>query len=230
MLKKIIFILILFLSCYFIYNFSLDNKIYYVSIGDFLSKGVNDYGVKVKGYSDYVRDYLYENNRLREYNNVFCESDYRITDILRMFEYNDTVIYNGKELNINRLIKEADIISLSIGMNELYYKLNKNDSNIYSYINELIFDMKKLFQYINKFNHKKVYVLGYYNISNYQEYIDYVNIKLKDIVNEEGFVYIDLSSIFDNNPILFDKKGSFIPNNQGYLKISEKIVAKMENN
>ena len=211
-MKKIIFILILFLSCYFIYNISLDNKIYYVSIGDFLSKGVNSYGVKVNGYSDYVRDYLYENNRLKEYNNIFCESDYRVTDVLRMIKYNDTREYNGKELNINRLIKEADVISLSVGMNEL------------------INDMKELLEYINKFNHKRVYVLGYYNTYGYQEYIDYINIKLKNIVINEGFIYIDLANIFDNNPRLFDKKDSFIPNNQGYLKISEKIVAKIENN
>ena len=54
--------------------------------------------------------------------------------------------------------------------------------------------------------------------------IDYINVKLKNIVINEGFIYIDLANIFDNNPRLFDKKDSFIPNNQGYLKISEKIV------
>ena len=74
---------------------------------------------------------------IKEYNNIFCESDYRVTDVLRMIKYNDTREYNGKELNINRLIKEADVISLSVGMNELYYKLNKCDGNIYSYMNEI---------------------------------------------------------------------------------------------
>ena len=108
--------------------------------------------------------------------------------------------------------------------------MNKCDGNIYSYMNELINDMKELLEYINKFNHKRVYVLGYYNTYGYQEYIDYINIKLKNIVINEGFIYIDLANIFDNNPRLFDKKDSFIPNNQGYLKISEKIVAKIENN
>lgn len=225
--KKIIFILILFLSCYFIYNFSLDNKLFYVSIGDFLSKGINNYDIKVKGYSDYVMEYLASNNRLKEYNNVFCDSDYRITDILRIIRYNDTKRVNDKEINLNRLIKEADVITLSVGMNELYYKLNKNDSNIYSYMNEMLFDMKELLGYINKFNHKRVFVLGYYNITNYQEEIDYINTKLKDIVRGEGFIYIDLSMIFDNNPVFFDNVNGFIPNNKGYLKISQKIVAKI---
>lgn len=228
--KKIIFILILFLSCYFIYNLSLDDKLYYVSIGDFLSKGVNNYGVRVKGYSDYVMEYLSTNDRLREYNNVFCDSDYRITDIIRLIKYNDTKLVNEREVNINRLIKEADIITLSVGMNELYYKLNKNDGNIYSYMNEMLMDMSTLLKLINKFNHKKVYVLGYYNISNYDEEISYINAKLKDIVSNEGFIYIDLSNLFDDNPIFFDNRDSLIPNNMGYLKISQKIVAKIENN
>ena len=59
-MKKIIFILILFLSCYFIYNLTIDSKINYLTIGDSLSSGINIYGIKQYGYSDYVKDYLKE--------------------------------------------------------------------------------------------------------------------------------------------------------------------------
>ena len=38
-MKKVIFILILFLSCYLIHIKTADNKIYYLSIGDAISKG-----------------------------------------------------------------------------------------------------------------------------------------------------------------------------------------------
>ena len=41
--------------------------------------------------------------------------------------------------------------------------------------------------------------------------------------------FVDLSNIFDNNQIYFDKSGSFIPNNEGYLKISKIIVDKLKN-
>lgn len=229
-MKKIIFIIILFLCCYIIYNLSTDSKIYYLTLGDSISGGVNVYGIKQNGYSDYIRDYLNKEDKLKYYNNTFTDSDYRITDLIKMIEYNETKNINGREININRILKKADIITLSIGMNELYYKLNNNNENIYNYMNELLNDMFKLLGYINKFNHKKVFVLGYYNVGVEQEYINYLNIKLEKIVNNIGFEYINLSNVFDNNPIYFEKKDSFIPNNAGYLKISKIIVEKIENN
>jgi len=228
-MKKIIFILILFLSCYIIYNLTTDSKIYYLTLGDSISGGINVYGVKQYGYSDYVREYLIEKDKLKYYNNTFTDSDYRITDLLRMIEYNETKNINGKEISINQLLKKADIITLSVGMNELYYKLNINNENIYNYMNELLKDMKELLEHINRFNHKKVFVLGYYNIGVAQEYINYINTKLRRIVINQGFEYVDLSNIFDNNPVYFDKSGNFIPNNEGYLKISKIIVEKLEN-
>ena len=57
-MKKVLLILILFLSCYFIYNKTEDDKVYYLAIGDSLSKGINEYGIVSYGYADYVKDYL----------------------------------------------------------------------------------------------------------------------------------------------------------------------------
>lgn len=228
-MKKIIFILVLFLSCYLIYNLTTDSKIFYLTLGDGLSYGVNTYGIREYGYSSYVRDYLEDSNRLSGYNDSFTGVDYRITDILRMIEYNDTKLIDGKEVNLSQLISEADIITLSVGMNELYYKISDDNANIYNYMNELILDMKELLKHINRFNHKKVFVLGYYNVGVSQEKINYINAKLKDIVNNEGFVYIDLSNIFDNNPRYFTNNGSFIPKKEGYLKISEIIIENLKN-
>lgn len=227
-MKKIIFILILFLSCYFIYNLTFDDKIYYVSLGDALSKGVNTYGIKTGGYTDYVKEYLETENKLEEFNDIYTDTDYRITDLLRMIEYNETKNIKGTEININRLLKKADVITLSVGMNELYYKFNGDNTNIYNYMNELLFDMEELLKYINKYNHKKVFVLGYYNVLDNQEEINYINVKLKKIVNDNKFIYVDLSKILDNNPSYFDKTGNFIPNNEGYLKISKIIIENLK--
>lgn len=227
-MKKIIFILILFLSCYIIYNLTYEEKFNYLTIGDSLSKGVNIYNVRQYGYSDYVKDYLESEDKLKSFNDTFTDSDYRITDLLRIIEYNEVKNVNGSDVSINQLLKKADIITLSIGMNELYYKLRMNDNNVYNYMNELLKDMEELLEHINRFNHKKVFVLGYYNVGASQEEVNYINTKLKYLVNNEGFEYVDLSNIFDNNPIYFDKNDSFIPNNDGYLKISKIIVEKLK--
>ena len=101
-MKKIIFILILFLSCYIIYNLTTDSKVYYLTLGDSLSNGVNVYGVKQYGYSDYVKEYLINEDKLKYYNDTFTDSDYRITDLLRMIENNETKNINGKEVSINQ--------------------------------------------------------------------------------------------------------------------------------
>ena len=72
-MKKVFLILILFLSCYVIYNSTIDNKIYYLTIGDSISKGINEYGVPSYGYSDFIKDYLYKRKKLKEYNKTYNE-------------------------------------------------------------------------------------------------------------------------------------------------------------
>lgn len=229
-MKKIIFILILFFSCYIIYYLTTDSKVNYLTLGDSLSSGINIYGIKEYGYSDYIKDYLYDKDRLKNFNDDFANSNYRITDLTKMIKYNETKKVNGKNISINKVIKSSDIITLSIGMTELYSKLKINNINIYNYMNELILDMDKLLAIIDRFEHEKVFVLGYYNVGISQEYINYINVKLRNVVEKYGFDYVDLSNIFDNNPIYFDKNDSFIPNNEGYLKISKIIIEKIENN
>ncbi len=133
--------------------------------------------------------------------------------------------------SLNYLIKKADIITISLGMNELYYKINNSNKNIYTYIDNMLQNYEIIFKYINVFHHKKVFIIGYYNISNKDNDIfDYANYKLKKMCNEYNLTYIDLSKIFNNNPYYFNKKDSFIPNSNGYKKISQIIVEKYKNN
>ena len=226
-MKKVFLILILFLSCYYIYNKTIDNKVYYLTIGDSLSKGINEYGVISYGYNDYVKHYLKENNLLKNYNKTYTDNDYRIIDIIKVVEYNET----KDGYSLNRLIKQADIITISLGMNEIYYKLRKDDQNIYTYIDNMINNYNKLLTYINKFNHDKVYILGYYNIlGKDNDIFNYANYKLKEICKKNNYIYIDLSNIFTNNPNYFSKSDNFIPNNKGYEKISQIIVENLKNN
>ena len=62
-MKKIILVLIIFIACYFIYNLTIDKKVSYLTLGDILSKGTNEYGVSNNGYSNYIRDYLKDKNQ-----------------------------------------------------------------------------------------------------------------------------------------------------------------------
>ena len=226
-MNKVILILILFLSCYFIYNMTTSNQIDYLTIGDTLSKGTNEYGIVSYGYNEHIRDYLKQNNKLGNYNITYTDNDYRIIDIIKVLEYNE----KKDNYSLNRLIKQADIITISLGMNEIYYKIEKNNQNIYTYIDNMIENYNKILTYINKFHHDKVFVLGYYNVlGESNDIFNYANYKLKEICEKNHFIYIDLSNIFTNNPNYFKNNGNFIPNNKGYEKISQIIVENLKNN
>ncbi len=226
-MKKVFLIAILFLSCYFIYNKTIDKKIFYLTIGDSLSKGTNEYGVVSYGYNDFVKDYLISKGMLKEYNKLFTENDYQITDILNVLKYNET----KDDISLNRLIKKADIITISLGMNEIYYKLEKNNQNIYTYIDNMIINYSKILNHINKFHHDKVYVLGYYNsLGTSDDIFNYANYKLQNLCQKNNFIYINLSEILNNNPKYLAKTPNFIPNLRGYEKISQLIVENLQNN
>lgn len=225
-MKKVLFILILFFSCYLIYNKTISDKKYFLSIGDSLSKGINEYGVVSYGYNNYIKDYLLSKNKLKDYNNTFTSSDYRIKDIIKILEYNEV----KNNYYLIRLIKQADIITISLGMNELYSKLEDNN-NTYTYIDNMINDYDKILYKISNFHHDKVYILGYYNITGTNEDIfNYANYNLKKICNKYHYNYIDLSNILDNNPKYLSNKTNYIPNREGYYKISQIIVENLENN
>lgn len=226
-MKKVFLILILFLSCYFIYNKTIDNKVYYLAVGDSLAKGTNEYGIVSHGYNDYVTDYLEENNKLKKYNKTYTNNDYRIIDIIKVLEYNE----KKDGYSLNRLIKESDIITISLGMNEIYYKLKNNSQNIYTYIDNMMNNYNKILTYISKFHHNKVFILGYYNVlENSDDIFSYANHKLKELCKKHNFTYIELSNIFTNNPNYLSKTNNFIPNNKGYEKISQIIVENLKNN
>lgn len=226
-MKKVLFILILFLSCYFIYQKTNDNKLYYLTIGDYLSKGVSEYEGKTYGYNEFTIDYLRKNKQLKDYNKTFTSTDYRIIDIINILEYNE----KKDELSLNYLVKKADIITISIGMNELNYKLSQNTNNIYTYIDEMTASYSKILSYINNFHHKEIFILGYYTKDKKkQDIINYANYKLEKMCSKYGNTYVDLQEILENNPNYFTQKEQYLPNLQGYQKISQIIVEKIENN
>ena len=227
-MKKVFLILTLFLSCYFVYTKTEGNKKNYLVIGDSLSKGINEYGVASYGYSDFTKDFLEESQLLKSYNNSFANIDYKVSDIVTILEYNKSK--NG--ITLNRLIKEANIITMSIGIQEIYYKIEKNNQNIYTYIDTMINNYNKILNYINKFHHDKVYVLGYYSISNNNsDIINYANYKLSTLVKKYNYIYIDLSKILDNNPTYISQiNNNYLPNIKGYQKISQIIVENLKNN
>ena len=209
-MKKIILILFLFFllyACYYIYNATIDNKTDITLLGD----------------NTLNNPYFKE---LGEVNNIFVNADYHMIDLLDIIKYNKEI----DNKNVHQILRNTDILIISIGMNDIYYKLNDNLYEVYTYMNNIINNYEEILKYISKYNYKEVYILGYYDIYNkYNDIFTYTNYKLNNLANLYGFTYLNLNKIFYNNDKLLQKRDKFDLNNDGYRKIYELIVEKLNN-
>lgn len=227
-MKKVIFILILFLSCFFIYKFTIQEKMYYLSIGDYLALNTsNNSKVSKYNYTDTIINYLSSKNKLKSYNTNFIKEDYRISDLVRILKYKEEIITYNKHITLHELLKKADILTISVGMNELYFKLNTNSNNIYSYANNMLKEYSILLDEVNRYNYKEVYVFGFYNItSKNNDIINYLNYKLENIVKEKKYTFINLNKILNDKKYFIED--SYYLNDIGYNKISQIIVENLK--
>ena len=199
-MKKIILVLtIICLITIFIYKKNIDNKIYYFNIMD------NKYNFKT--YNNLLKKDI---KKIEKYVN-YINYDYRVTDLIKDIEDNIYI----KNKTIQNILIKADIITLSIGNNELNYKIKTNNIiNFYDYIDDLVNDIEKLFKLIRIYSKEKIFLLGFYDeLEIYQEQIDYLNIKLEDLCNRYGINFINLDNEF-----------SYKENVNIYKKIKKKLL------
>lgn len=216
-------LVIIFLIIIYIAN--KDDKIFYVSIGDGISLGINNNGEEDIGYSDYVKDYLESINQLKYYTKEFSNSNYRVIDIINNIDDN---IELDDSITIKKALMKSDIITMSIGFNEIMYKLNSSDEDylIYNYIDGLMEDIDVLIDKIKKYCKEDIFVIGYYNPYSYDNsnynIIKYANSKLINICNEEGIYYIDTYNMFNDGNVVIYKNN--YPSYDGYKLISNSII------
>ena len=214
-MKKIILLLFLFLSCYLIYNLTEDKSLSCLVIGDTIADN----------------PYLEQYEIINKYNNYYINQDYRIIDLINIIKYNEEININNKNISIHRLLKNSDIIIISIGMNDIYYKLNDDTKNIYTYMNDMVNNMEVLLDEINKYNYKQVLILGYYNITNkHNDLFTYLNYKIKRVVNKYNYTYIETDTIIKNNPDFLKNNQNYNLNHKGNNEFSKIIVEKIKNN
>jgi len=210
-MKKIIFTILVFLVIFLIYYFNINRNIYYISIGDFLSKGINNFNNIDNNYNDNIKTYY--KGKISNYVNYSSIDDYRIMDLINDINYNKTITHNNKEYKIQNMLIKANYIILSIGMNDIINKKNIS----YDYVDELLTDIEKLFILIRKYNKDKIDYLSFYNIINNKELIDYTNKKIEKLCKKYNLNYIDISNL---NSYILDK----YPTNDGYTYITNQIL------
>ena len=215
-MKKIILILFLFFlcyACYYIYNITEDKRLDVVAIGDSISNNV----------------LLKNDSNIASYNTIFTNKDYHINDLLSIIKYNQEIETDGKTISIHQLLKKADILIISIGMNDIYYKITGDSKEIYTYLNNILVSYEEILLHISKYDYKDVYILNYYNINNeHNDLFTYINYKLNKLANKYHYNYLDIAKTLNNKPEYYQKSTDFPLNNMGYRQIYKLIVEKLK--
>lgn len=228
-MKKILTIIIIALSVFLIYLGFKDKDLYYLSLGDSLANGMNTYGANDYGYNDYVKEFLNKEERLDTFVNL-ANNNNRSIDIIKNIEENVKINVDGKEKTLQNALIKADIVTISIGMNDLFSNITFNNdfgiNDLYDKFDEVTLDIERLFKLIREYCKEEVVYLGIYNYlgeEELNEFFDYANAKLKKIAESYNIKYIDIYEDFKNTDY-FDSINAYFPNKQGYELIANKII------
>ena len=220
-MKKILTIIIVLLAVFLIYLGFKDKEIYYFSMGDSLANGINSYNAKDYGYADYVKDSL----EIKKYES-FTNNNKRSIDFVKDIE--DNIKINGK--NIQNILIKADIINLSVGMNDLFSNVTFNNdfsvNDLYMKFEEVMVDLENLFKLLRTYSKEDIIYIGIYNClkeNSLDEFFIYANEQLKKLCDNYKITYLDIYNEF-NDSTYFDNPNSYFPNKAGYKLISSKII------
>ena len=229
-MKKIIIVIVILFSIFFIYLSTVDKKVYYLALGDSIAAGVNASGMEDYGYSDYIKTYLENRDLLETYINEFAVSGYRSIDLKRDIIDNKKIIINDKNITLKNALIKADIVTLSIGANDFFYYLNANYDDVYDHINESLNDVESLFKLVREYCKEDIIVVGYYTpfkehekIDTMDEIIKFANKKLEELCSEYNMYFVDVFELFKENPYL-PNPNDIHPSIEGYEAISKEII------
>ena len=232
--QKFIILMVLSSTVYLIYLFTNNTSIKYTILGDSLSMGQNSFGGLTYGYEDYLKEYFSKNNK------VICIDYYtsKNKDIKTL--YNDilqdqTIIIDNNNNNIKKILQESDIITISIGLNDIIYEYSiKNKVSLTTYEEDKIIDyiydnFKSLISEIRKYTKRKIYIIGYpeKNVV-YKDLIAKLNMKYLEFTKTDNSSFIDTNKLL-NREDYFENKYSLFPNTKGYKIISDNIINEYKN-
>ncbi|MGN1000582.1 MAG: SGNH/GDSL hydrolase family protein [Bacilli bacterium] len=237
--KKILFYICVVLAIFVIYKITFNGKINYVALGDSLAKGINPYGEAAYGYTDYIADYLSKNNLLDNYVKEYTKSNYKISDLVNDINNNKSVIHNETYINIKSTLRESDLITLSIGINDFLDELTvdnlsiklKDNAYLKNKINEISSEFNDLLVLIKKYAKGDIIVIGYYNPfpyeQNYKEDLDklikYLNSEYSNICQKNNVYFVDVFQYFDNRTDYLPNPLNKHPNVLGYNEIFNQV-------
>lgn len=223
-----------------IFLLTRDRSIYYLSLGDSLAAGKTPNNTIEESYGDYVSEYLKDKEVLEFYTKKFAKSGYRSIDLLNDLESNKKIKVDGKEITIKHALIKADLVTVSIGSNDLFYKLNirtefdlSEFDDIYTYVDESISDVDKLLYELRKSCKEQIMVFGFYNpFTNFsstladvvEPVIVYANDKMRSLTKKYDMTYVDIHDTFLANNEYLPSKLEIHPTKDGYKAMGRAVI------
>ncbi len=229
---KLIIFIIICLLIFIIYTRNNKNNINYVSLGDGFSLGIDSYDIIDYGYSDYIKDYLSSEQLLNKYIKSFSSKEMSIEMLHDCILLNKNVDLATQNINIKESLREARLITITIGLNDLLYQLSINNNLTSSKIDEIVnrieLSFDELIKEIRKYYKYDIYVIGYYNVNPSNETLKEAIKQLNRIYkNNEDVIYIPTYDIFEKNQNYKSNPNNIYPNRDGYQAISQEIISKI---
>ena len=186
-----------------------------VALGDSLAFGVLADKTIGEGYADYVALSLEEMDLLNSFNKGFSVPGYKATDLLKDFEQNvekESIgfkLVKGEKSTITEAIEAAEVITLSIGANDVLANLERNADGTFTYdilkvqkaITETANNINTIIKNIEEINpNAQVIVMGYYNpfpamtqlAFELNTLVNVLDNTVKQVVESNGGTFIDV--------------------------------------
>ena len=213
---------------------------HYLALGDSLAAGMIQDGSIGKGYTDFLAEMLEEDNLLASYNKGFAVPGAKTTDLLAMLEKNVEMPATGTKtpVKINDEIKKADVITLTIGANDVLSSVKFNADGTIEYdlaavtasIAAATQNVGKVSGTIKTLNPSAdVFVMGLYNPK--PHLVDYsfvmnmlvgqVDSALKQVTEASEFYFVPVKDVIASNTAEYLPN----PNNIHLSEAGYKVIA-----
>lgn len=218
MKKKILIITILgSILSIIIYFYTRKEEINIVALGDGVSIGMTPYNIEGYSYNDYLKNDFENIHKLNKYYE-FGGFGKTVKELIYEIKENKSKSFKDDKIEIQRAINEADILTISIGMDEL-----SEDKITKQIILDYEDDIKELLSMIKMLNNKKVYVIGLYTIKKEElPNIEKLNAIIKTEAENNNFTFIDITNIINKKEYYLDNKSYYI-NYEGHKVIYNEI-------
>lgn len=231
-------LLILMLSIpiiYIIYILNSSKNINYLSLGDDLALGVNSFGISNYSYSDYFKDHLKQKEMLHLYLNNYAEKNKSITELYNDLLTNKKITVNKQVYNLKKTIRESEVLTLSIGQNDIKNEINNLEKSIITpndynnIVNKIYKKYEILLNEITKYFKGDMYILSTYYTNNKEKEVSIsLNNKIQNYCINNSINYINIE--FIGKPEYLDNKKSSLPNDNAYYIIGKRLIKMWNDN